>query len=969
MRFQILGPFEVRDDLGREVVLGGPKQRAVLAILLLHMGEVVASERLIDELWAESPPKRAPNTLQVYVSNLRKPLGAGVLTTRSGGYRLEPGTFDLDAEEFEQLTAEGRRALRAGDAGGAHRLLVRALALWRGPALADFTYEPFAQGEIARLEEERIAASEDRLDALLATGGDAGLVGELERMIREHPLRERLRGQLMLALYRAGRQADALDAYRQARERLVDELGIEPGEELRALQAAILNQDPSLVVSAPITGAGTARDVGVLPRRGAPVIGRERELRELDALLCDPEVALLTLTGTGGIGKTTLALEAARNARPYFPDGVTVIRLAATVDAQGVPGDLARALGITPSADESLLAALVRVLRGQERLLVVDNFEHLLPAATSISTLADECPRLKLLVTSRSPLHVSAERIFGVEPLAVPALEDEAVQDSAAAALFLDRAATGHPGYALGEADKAALGELCRYLGGVPLALELAAARASVLSVPAILERLRGSFEQLGPAPRDAPERQRSLRATIEWSTNLIGREQRILFARLSVFGGGFTSESAEAVCGDLSLNVTDGLSVLLDQGLIHRVPARQGTRLAMLEPIRDYARERLREDPAREDVLRAFAEHFATFADDAAAGLAGHSQVSWIERLDDEQANLRAVVSGASSPPELEAALRIAGVVDYWMLRPTSLAIEAWLAPALAAHHGDASVRAKACYTLAVRSALKGERQQAADAFAECLALSELTGNSRLALLSESRLAWVLYLLGADEDAARHRDHALTTLAAETDPLIRAQANDWLVWRGEAEPEEVRASLEAYHLAAEAAGDVMRQASTAMSLGVESMMAGDYAVARDWLERAHAFMLPTWGTTLSGAIQANLGQIALYEGRIPEAHERLTEAARDAVQLGEPDKLQEVLIGLAAIAATDGDDRRAARLLATARAVYAGAMSQEATALHEHYLAGVSERAGDSVIAPGGPIGMRELEALLGSM
>jgi predicted ATPase/DNA-binding SARP family transcriptional activator len=968
MRFQILGPFDVYDEQGRELVLGGPKQRAVLAILLLQAGQTVATERLIDELWGESPPRSAANTVQVYVSNLRKVLGDGVLSTRPAGYQLERTAVELDADEFSDLVTEARRAMKAGDPGSAHRLLVRALGLWRGEPLAEFAYEQFAQGEIARLDEARITASEDRIDALLAIGGDAGLVADLERLIRDHPARERLRGQLMLALYRAGRQADALEAYREARDRLVDELGIEPGEELRSLQGAILSQDPSLTVSRAASDASDAADVGVLPRRGRPVIGRELELRELGSQLTDPDVSLLTLTGAGGIGKTTLALEAARQAKSAFPDGVTVIWLASTVDHQHVVGEVARVLGITPAPDEPLLDGLVRVLRGQERLLVVDNFEHLLPAAPVIAALADGCPRLKLLVTSRAPLRVSAEHVLKVAPLAVPDPEAGAVRDSAAAALFIDRAGAGDPSYLLSEADEDALGELCRYVGGVPLALELAAARAPVLSVASILERLRHSSEELGPARRDAPERHRSLRATIEWSTNLIGADERSLFARLSVFGGGFTAEAAEAVCGDLRISVMDGLSTLLDQGLIHRVGARQGTRLAMLEPIRDFAREQLRQDPRHDDVMLAFAEHFATFAENAAAGFTSHAQVRWIERLDDEQANLRAVMYGANSPSEFEAALRIVGAaVDYWTIRVLALDIDGWLAPLLARHTGDPAVRARALYTLGVRSYGTGDLERASEALRECLSASQQLGIGQLALLSEARLAWVLRLMGAEHEAATHRSHASAALATEQNPLVRAQAHDWLVFRGEAGTDEVRASLEAYHRAAEAAGDVMRIGTTSMSLAVEAMIVGQYAEARDWLERLLEFIRPTWGHLLDGAIQANFGQIALYEGKTAEARERLTDAARDAVRLGEPDKLQEVLVGLAAVAASDGDGARAVRLLATARAVYAGAMSQEATALLEHFLVDVHARPEDAAIAPGTPIGMRELGAILG--
>src|SRR5262245_9512229 len=232
MRFKILGSFEVVTDDDRDVPLGGAKQSTVLAILLLRVGEVIARDRLIDELWGEAAPTRAASTLQVHISNLRKALGDGVIVTAGGGYRLERNAVELDADQFSELVAAGRAAVAAGDPGGAHALFVQALDLWRGAPLAEFVYEPFAQATITRLEEDRIAAIEDRIDAMLAMGGDAALVGELEGLVREHPLRERLRGQLMLALYRSGRQAEALEAYRQARDELVDELGLEPGTEL-----------------------------------------------------------------------------------------------------------------------------------------------------------------------------------------------------------------------------------------------------------------------------------------------------------------------------------------------------------------------------------------------------------------------------------------------------------------------------------------------------------------------------------------------------------------------------------------------------------------------------------------------------------------------------------------------------------------------------------------------------------------
>src|SRR5215210_2901616 len=245
MEFRILGSLDVVHG-GRQVPLGGTKQRAVLAILLLHRREVVSVDRLVDELWGESPPDTATKTVQVYVSRLRKVLGQGVLLTRAGGYLVEIDPDQLDGGRFERLAGEGGDALASGDARGARDLLRQALDLWHGPPLADFAYEPCAQSEIARLEELRLAALEDRIEAEVQLGEHATLVPELERLVREHPARERLRQQLILALYRSGRQTDALASYRDARRALVDELGLEPSRELRELERAILAQDPAL---------------------------------------------------------------------------------------------------------------------------------------------------------------------------------------------------------------------------------------------------------------------------------------------------------------------------------------------------------------------------------------------------------------------------------------------------------------------------------------------------------------------------------------------------------------------------------------------------------------------------------------------------------------------------------------------------------------------------------------------------
>ncbi len=313
MKFRILGPLEVEGSAG-EIQLGGGKQRALLALLLLHANEVVPASRLIELLWTETPPADAAKALQVQVSRLRRALGADVLRTRPGGYLLavDPESFDLP--RFEKRAATGRDLLAKGDAAGARRALSEALALWRGAPLPELATDPFARPELARLEELRLAAIEDRIQADLILGGHAQVVGELEALAARHPLRERLRAQLMLALYRGGRQAEALAAYREARRALVDELGIEPGKALQELEQAILRQDAALDVPA---GAAPAS-----PRPGrraaGTFVGRDREVGELAAALEDAAAGrgrLFLVSGEGGIGKTRLVDEVASRAK------------------------------------------------------------------------------------------------------------------------------------------------------------------------------------------------------------------------------------------------------------------------------------------------------------------------------------------------------------------------------------------------------------------------------------------------------------------------------------------------------------------------------------------------------------------------------------------------------------------------------------------------------------------------------
>ena len=548
MRFGILGPFEVADDEGRELALGGRKQRSVLAILLLRAGEVVPSDRLIDELWGERAPATAAKTLQVYVSNLRKALGDGVLVTRSGGYVLQLTAAEVDAREFEALASEGQGALRADDLGRAAGVLREASGLWRGPALADFAYASFAQAEVARLEESRLVVLEDRIDAELGLGEHARLVGELEGLVREHPLRERLVGQLMVALYRSGRQADALEVYRRASELLRDELGLEPSPRLRELERSILNQDTA--VEPPPRGAPAPP--ANIPVPATAFVGRERELAELAALLRRGGTRLLTLTGAGGSGKTRLALRVAETCAAEYRDGTWFAAFADIADPELIAPTICQTLELGEVAGLAPARRLEQWLGERRVLLVLDNLEQLADGSAVLAMLLSACPGLTLLVTSREPLHLAGEQQYEV-----PVLEPED-----AVALFESRTQAVVP--ALIVHPKLA-NAICARLDYLPLAIELAAARTKAIAPGEILARLDSRLPLLTGGPRDAPRRQQTLRATIDWSYELLDDEQRRLFARLAVFAGGCALAAAETVChGDL-----DTLQALVDRSLL----------------------------------------------------------------------------------------------------------------------------------------------------------------------------------------------------------------------------------------------------------------------------------------------------------------------------------------------------------------------------------------------------------------
>ncbi|MFC7451397.1 BTAD domain-containing putative transcriptional regulator [Rhodococcus daqingensis] len=694
MRFGVLGPLRVETALGGPIAITERKVRALLAALLVRPGRPVSADRLIEALWGDEPPASAPNTLQTKVSLLRRafgeaePGGRELVAFEAAGYLLKVDDDAVDAVRFERLTALARTE---PDQRGRVALLGQALGLWRGPAFAEYADAPFARAVATRLEEGRLTALEEQAEARLELGEDSTLVAELADLVDRHPLRNRLRGAHMRALYRAGRQPEALASYARLRELLAEELGLDPDPELVALHGAILRSEPESIRA---TASGAAPR-GNLPVPVTALVGRAEAVAGIRAALDDSR--LVTLTGPGGVGKTRLAVEIARQLEDSTPDGAWLVELAALTPSPG-PDTAAIAdailtalairehiptLAVPAQETTTALTRLTEVLRTRRTLLVIDNCEHLTAAVGLVAGhLLAAAPGLRILATSQSALAIGGETLWAVEPLGLPR-DDESIAESSAVQLFVSRAAASAPDFALTPDNASTVAAICMRLDGIPLALELAAPRVRVLGAVRLFERLEDRFGLLTTGYRDAPPRQQTLRAMIDWSSSLLTAAERTLFRRLAVFADGCTLEFAEAVCsgnGIEEADILDLISGLVDRSLVSVSGSPDGPRYRLLESILAYAAERLGEAGERDAMRERHCRHFTALAETARPHLHRGSQRTWLARLDAESANLRGALSVAVvDHPDL--GLRLADALTwYWVLRGRFTEADRWL-------------------------------------------------------------------------------------------------------------------------------------------------------------------------------------------------------------------------------------------------------------------------------------------------
>ncbi|GGL22396.1 SARP family transcriptional regulator [Planomonospora parontospora subsp. antibiotica] len=915
----MLGPFEVRSHDGAVVEVPGIRLRALLAALALEPGRVVTRARLVDWIWGRRPPADEVNALQALVSRLRRALPDGAIEAGSGGYRLAVPPDAVDVCRFERLAAQARAAGPAVRAD----LLRSALALWRGTAMADIALRDSDafDAAVARLDELRAAALGDRVEADIRLGRGAELVSELTGLVAAHPLREGFTAALMRALAEAGRATEALTVYQRTRERLAEELGADPSAELSALHTALLRGE---------LGERPENRRTNLRAELTSFIGKDDDVSAVAGLAV--EHRLVTLTGAGGSGKTRLAAETARTMLAGLPDGAWLVELASVRSGGELTQAALTALGLRDQAVLGEARAgepmdrLIAALRERAVLLVLDNCEHVIEAAAAFADrLLGECRRLRILATSREPLGITGEVLWQVEPLALPAEGAGPTEagSSPAVRLLRDRADLVRKDIGSAAHTLSAMVRICRALDGIPLAIELAAARLRTMSVDQLARRLDDRFRLLTGGSRTVLPRHKTLRAVVDWSWDLLSGAERGVLRRLSVFSGGVSLEAAERVCGDEAAGeqVFDVLTALIEKSLL--LADGEGTpRYRMLNTIREYAAQRLAEAGESEPARRAHLAYFTELAETAEPHLRRAEQLEWLAVLEAEHDNISAALRGAIAEGRAREAVRLVAAAGYYWYLSGHRAEGAELSIAAVSLPGEVpdEVRAMAylIVTMFVTAGINGDQHQAREWIHQAHRLARRSGSRHPLLgfagLLELTLRSPAELLPAFEP-----------LIAGDDPWVRAQAR---LTRGRfrltlgGDETDVDTDAEIALAEFRTLGERMGISFALTFLAERLAMRGESARACEHYEEAATALTEVGATEDVVGVRARLAQLYWLLGDERSSTSAMAEAQRCAGGLVWPDALAELALAKAQLARWRGEPDEAREHLATVRAV-----------------------------------------------
>jgi predicted ATPase/DNA-binding SARP family transcriptional activator len=922
-------------DGGALAEVPGARLRGLLVALALEPGHLVPNATLVDWIWGEHPPSDAANALQRLVSRLRKVLPDGSVEGQPGGYRLKVTPDAVDAVWFERLVGQAR-----GDESAQRVPLLReALTLWRGAAMQDVGLEESAafDAAITRLEGLRLSAMEDRFDAEISLGNGAGLVTQLTDLVAANPLRERLVAALMRALVAAGRNADALLAYQRTREALAGELGVDPSPELSALHVALLRGE-----------LGWRRETQKTNLRAelTSFVGRDADVAAVGKFIAGHR--LTTLIGPGGCGKTRLATETARGLLADLSDGAWLVDLAALGTSgsvsSGADGDMAQAALVAFGLRDALLGdaanaeptgRFIAAIREREALLILDNCEHVIEAAATFAhRVLGECQRLRILATSREPLGITGEALWRVVPLTLPGADasPSEIEASPAVQLLRERASAVRKDLPADPRTLTTMMHVCQALDGMPLAIELAAARLRTMSIDQLASRLDDRFRLLTSGSRIALPRHKTLRAVVDWSWELLTDDERVVLRRLSVFTGGASLEAAERVCAASSdgqsapgqEQVLELLTALADKSLL----VAEGDRYRMLGTIKEYAGHRLAEAGEADLARHAHLAYFTELAETAEPHLRRASQLEWLATLDVEHGNIGAAMRGALAAGEAQSAMRLgAGAGWYWWLAGCRTEGMEFLVSA-ADTSGDVTdeVRAMvyALIVLFVSSGL-GDEHQAANWIHKAHEFSQR---------SQSRNSLLGFVIPLERMLQKPEDvlPAWESLLDSEDPWVRAQARLLLgkmrIMMGQ-DARDADAYLEKALAEFQAIGERAGISLALSEVAERTAGRGELAEACARYEQAITFLAELGSTEDVIRMRSRQGQLYWLLGDAESSAAALAEAQRYADRVTWPNALAEMALSRAELARWAGDTEEAYQQLGVAQALLGEAAEQ----------------------------------------